>query len=58
MSREREPTVQMSGYKPSLHVDVNVDASVYDSHSTSVTPKTAMTPHVPTNIFVAGLPSS
>lgn len=43
------------GYKPSLRVDV--DAGAQDSGNTlSSTPKVASTPHVSTNIFVAGIP--
>ncbi|ORC93847.1 putative RNA-binding protein [Trypanosoma theileri] len=48
----------VESYKPSLHVDVNAEPLDENGNSTGTTPKASLTPHVPTNIFVAGVPPS
>ncbi|EAN87679.1 Double RNA binding domain protein 7 [Trypanosoma cruzi] len=45
-------------YKPSLRVDVTAEPPEENENSTGTTPVTSVTPHVSTNIFVAGLPPS
>jgi RNA recognition motif-containing protein len=51
---------ETAGYKPSLTVDVSAnDATREDPPNYgSASPQKAVTPHVSTNIFVAGIPSS
>nr|CCC89931.1 putative RNA-binding protein [Trypanosoma congolense IL3000] len=49
-TREVAPEV----YKPTLRVDVTAESP--EDGSTGTTPKTVITPHVSTNIFVAGVP--
>ncbi|KEG11445.1 putative RNA-binding protein [Trypanosoma grayi] len=48
----------VESYKPLLHVDVNVELLEENDNSTGTTPQASLTPHVPTNIFVAGVPPS
>ncbi|GET92511.1 RNA-binding protein-like protein [Leishmania tarentolae] len=52
--------VEMCGYKPSLRVDIG-SADNAKEEVTNITeggPQKAITPHVSTNIFVAGIPST
>ncbi|KAG8348403.1 putative RNA recognition motif (a k a RRM RBD or RNP domain) [Trypanosoma vivax] len=46
----------MEVYKPTLRVDVTAEPPEENNTSPGVTPKTSATPHVSTNIFVAGIP--
>ncbi|RNF18634.1 RNA-binding protein [Trypanosoma conorhini] len=45
-------------YKPTLRVDVTAEPPEDNENSTGTTPMASLTPHVSTNIFVAGVPPS
>ncbi|ESL06804.1 RNA-binding protein [Trypanosoma rangeli SC58] len=45
-------------YRPLLRVDVTAELPEDNETSTGTTPMTSLTPHVSTNIFVAGVPPS
>lgn len=51
---------EMAGYKPALTVDVSGNEAAREDPPAygSASPQKAVTPHVSTNIFVAGIPSS
>ncbi|KAK7197123.1 Double RNA binding domain protein 7 [Novymonas esmeraldas] len=51
--------MEAGSYKPSLRVDIGSadNAKEESSNATGTSPQKAITPHVSTNIFVAGIPS-